>query len=144
MTLLQALNLHIAAKKLSAKTIEDYCYNCDQYLPDWLDRPLAELGTDRAGVHERYARITNKNGTTTADVVFRIFRAIYNRGLREQSDFPANPAMSVDFHGQKRSKVDVEAERLTAWYMAVLGLSPVRRDLNLFMMLSGMRRTATC
>ncbi|MFT3761990.1 MAG: integrase arm-type DNA-binding domain-containing protein [Pseudoxanthomonas sp.] len=144
MTLRQALELHIAAKKLSAKTVEGYRYNCDQYLPDWLDTPLAELGADRAGVRERHARITKKNGATTADAVFRIFRAVYNRGLREHPDLPANPAMNVDFHGQKRRTVDVDADRLKAWGKAVLELSPVRRDLNLFMMLSGMRRTAAC
>ena len=35
------------------------------------------------------------------------------------------------------------AERLRAWGQAVMTLSPVKRDLNLFMILTGMRRTAT-
>jgi integrase len=143
-TLRQALDLHVAARPLSAKTVEGYRYNCAQYLSDWLDRPLADIGGDRVAVRERHARITRKSGATTADAVFRILRAVYNRGLREHPELPANPTANVDFHGQRRRKVDAGAEKLRAWGDAVLRLSPVRRDLHLFMLLTGMRRTATC
>ena len=68
-TLRDALDLHLAAKPLSPRTKEDYRYCCDQYLPDWLDKALAELGTDRAGVRERHRRITEKHGASTADTV---------------------------------------------------------------------------
>jgi integrase len=95
-------------------------------------------------VRERHVRITEKHGAPTADTVFRIFRAIYNRGLREHPDLPANPSANVDYHGLKRRKVDIEAERLKAWGKAVLELHPVRRDLHLFMILTGMRRTSAC
>lgn len=143
-TLREALNLHLAAKPLSPRTKSDYLYNCEQYLNDWLDRPLAELGTDRAGVRERHRRITDKHGAPSADNVFRVLRAVYNRGLREHPDLPANPTANVDYHGLRRRKVDVEANRLRAWGKAVLELHPVRRDLHLFMMLTGMRRTSAC
>ena len=143
-TLREALDLHLAAKPLSARTKEDYRYCCEQYLPDWLDKALAELGASRAAVRERHVRITEKHGAPTADTVFRIFRAVYNRGLREHPDLPANPSANVDYHGLKRRKVDVEAERLKAWGKAVLELHPVRRDLHLFMILTGMRRTSAC
>lgn len=70
-TLRDALDLHLAAKPLSPRTKDDYRYCCDQYLPDWLDKALAEIGTDRAGVRERHRRITEKHGASTADTVFR-------------------------------------------------------------------------
>ncbi len=143
-TLRDALDLHLAAKPLSLRTKEDYRYCCDQYLPDWLDRALAELGTDRAGVRERHRRITEKHGASTADTVFRIFRAVYNRGLREHPELPANPTANVDYHGLRRRKVDSNADKLKAWGKAVLDLHPVRRDLHLFMILTGMRRTSAC
>ncbi|MCS0582130.1 integrase family protein [Massilia pinisoli] len=143
-TLRESLDLHLAAKPLSPRTKEDYRYNCEQYLEDWLDKPLAELGADRAGMRERHRRITERHGAPSADNVFRIFRALYNRGLREHPDLPPNPTANVDYHGLRRRKVDVEAERLLAWGKAVLGLHPVRRDLHLFMMLTGMRRTSAC
>ena len=143
-TLRDALDLHLAAKPLSPRTKEDYRYNCEQYLADWLDKPLAELGADRAGVRERHRKITEKHGAPSADNVFRVLRAVYNRGLREHPDLPSNPTTNVDYHGLRRRKVDVEAERLRAWGKAVLSLHPVRRDLHLFMILTGMRRTSAC
>jgi len=143
-TLREALDLHLAAKPLSSRTKEDYRYNCEQYLADWLDRPLAEVGADRAAVRERHRRITTKHGAPSADSVFRVFRAVYNRGLREHPDLPPNPCGNVDYHGLRRRKVDAGADRLKVWGAAVLGLHPVRRDLNLFMLLTGMRRTSVC
>ena len=129
-TLRDALDLHLAAKPLSPRTKDDYRYCCDQYLPDWLDKALAEIGTDRAGVRERHRRITEKHGASTADTVFRIFRAVYNRGLREHPELPANPTANVDYHGLRRRKVDSNADKLRAWGKAVLALHPVRRDLQ--------------
>ena len=143
-TLREALDLHLAAKPLSERTKEDYRYNCEQYLADWLDKPLAELGADRAGVRERHRKITEKHGAPSADNVFRIFRAVYNRGLREHPELPPNPCGNVDYHGLRRRKVDAPTDRLKAWGKAVLGLHPVRRDLHLFMILTGMRRTSAC
>ena len=143
-TLREALDLHLAAKPLSLSTKEGYRYNCGQYLKDWLDKPLAEIGSDRAGVRERHRKITERHGGPSADSVLRILRAIYNRGLREHPELPANPTANVDFHGLRRRKVDVEGERLRLWGQTVLDLHPVRRDLHLFMMLTGMRRTSAC
>lgn len=143
-TLRDALDLHLGAKPLSPRTKEDYRYNCEQYLGEWMDKPLAELGADRAGVRERHRRITEKHGAPSADNVFRIFRAVYNRGLREHPDLPANPTANVDYHGLRRRKVDSNADKLKAWGKAVLDLHPVRRDLHLFMILTGMRRTSAC
>jgi integrase len=144
LTLREALDLHLAAKPLSQRTKEDYRYNCEQYLEDWMDKALAELGADRAAVRERHVRITEKHGAPSADNVFRIFRAVYNRGLREHPELPANPTANVDYHGLRRRKVDADADRLRAWGRAVLQLHPIRRDLHLFMLLSGMRRTSAC
>jgi integrase len=141
-TLRQALELHLSAKPLSERTVEDYRYYCDQYLGDWLDKTLEEIGTDRAAVRERHAKLSKKNGKTTADSAYRILRAVYNRGLREHPDLPPNPTGNVDYHGQRRRKVDANADKLKAWGKAVLGLSPIRRDMHLFFILTGMRRTA--
>ncbi|EPO4284808.1 tyrosine-type recombinase/integrase [Pseudomonas aeruginosa] len=143
-TLRGALDLHLAAKPLSQRTKDDYRYNCEQYLADWLDKPLAEIGADRAAVRERHRKITEKHGAPSADSVFRVLRAVYNRGLREHPDLPPNPTTNVDYHGVRRRKVEVDAERLLAWGKAVLSLNPVRRDLHLFMILTGMRRTSVC
>lgn len=144
MTLRQAMEMHLAAKKLSARTDEGYRYLMSQYLSDWLDKPLMDIGANRASVRERHKSITTKNGAPVADGTFRVFRALYNRGLREHPDLPPNPATNIDFHGLKRRKVEASANQLKEWGRAVLQLNPVRRDLHLFLLLSGMRKTAAC
>jgi integrase len=115
-----------------------------QYLGDWSRRTIEEIGRDRVGVRERHRRISENNGRATADSVMRVLRAVYNRARREHPDLPPNPCENVDFHGVRRRTVDLAPERLRAWGQAVLGLKPIRRDLQLFMMLTGMRRTASC
>lgn len=144
-TLGETLELHLSAKALSAQTLKQYRYNCEQYLGDWMGRPLAELGADRAAIRERHAQMTARHGVATADGVMRVLRAVYNRGLREHPDLPSNPTANVDFHGVQRRRVDAAEDRLRAWGRAVVALdNPVRRDLHLFMILTGMRRTAAC
>lgn len=143
-TLRDAMEMHLSARALSEVTRSGYRYNIEQYLPDWIDRPLAELGADRSGARDRHRRIGEAHGPTVADNAFRIFRAIYNRGLRQHPDLPPNPTGNVDFHGIARRKVDSNAGRLRAWGEAVLKLHPVRRDLHMFMLLTGMRRTSAC
>jgi hypothetical protein len=45
-TLRQALELHLASKPLSPKTVEGYRYVIENYLGDWMEKPLAEIGAD--------------------------------------------------------------------------------------------------
>lgn len=60
-------------------------------------------------------------------------------------DLPSNPTANVDFHGLQRRRVDADEDRLRAWGRAVVALdNPVRRDLHLFMILTGMSRTSAC
>jgi integrase len=73
----------------------------------------------------------------------RVLRAVYNRGMREHPDLPPHPCANVDFHGTRRRRVEAGPERLREWGKAVLTLSPVMRDLQLFVLLTGMRRTAS-
>jgi integrase len=75
----------------------------------------------------------------------RVLRSVYNRALRQFPDLPPNPVGNVDMNGMRRREVDASPDKLRAWGKAVLSLgNPVRRDLQLFMLLSGMRRTASC
>ena len=144
-TLREALDLHLGSRRLAEKTRSGYEYHVTYYLKDWLGRPLAEIGADRMGVRERHRRITANSGATTGDNVMRILRSVYNRALRQFPDLPPNPVGNVDMNGTRRREVDANPDKLRAWGRAVLELgNPVRRDLQLFMILSGMRRTAAC
>ncbi|WP_329890289.1 integrase arm-type DNA-binding domain-containing protein [Stenotrophomonas muris] len=144
-TLREGLDLHLNSRRLADKTRSGYEYHVTYYLKDWLNRPLAEIGADRQGVRERHRRITERSGATSGDNVMRVLRSVYNRALRQFPDLPPNPVGNVDMNGMRRREVDANPEKLRAWGKAVLSLgNPVRRDLQLFMLLSGMRRTASC
>lgn len=144
-TLRGALDLHLHSRRLADKTRSGYEYHVTYYLKDWLDRPLAEIGADRQGVRERHRRITDRSGATTGDNVMRVLRSVYNRALRQFPELPSNPVGNVDMNGMRRREVDASPDKLKSWGKAVLSLgNPVRRDLQLFMLLSGMRRTASC
>lgn len=143
-TLGDALELHLDRRQLSSRTAHGYRYAVEHYLGDWMRRTVEEIGRDRIGVRERHRRITQNSGRATADAVMRVLRAVYSRARREHPELPPNPCENVDFHGARRRSVDLAPERLRAWGGAVLTLKPVRRDLQLFTILTGMRRTAAC
>jgi hypothetical protein len=103
-TLRQALDLHLGAQERSAKTEEGYRYQAEQYLSDWLDRPLCEIGADRTGVRERHRRLTERHGRATADCSMRVLRAVYNRGMREHPELPPNPCANVTARGAGGSR----------------------------------------
>jgi integrase len=143
-TLDGALEMHLDGRRRSPRTEEGYRYAIAQYVGDWRRRTVEEIGRDRIGVRERHRRLTQDHGRATADAVMRVLRAVYNRARREHPDLPPNPCENVDFHGPRRRSVNLGPERLRGWGRAALRLKPVRRDLQLFMILTGMRRTAAC
>lgn len=144
-TLRQAIEMVLAAKPHSPRTAADYWAYGRRYMKDWLDKPLRELGEDRAAVRDRHARIAKNHGKTVADYTMRIFRAAYRRARRQHPDLPEPPTVNIDFSLPRRRKVELDAKRLLAWGRATLALkNPVRRDAHLFMLLTGMRRSAAC
>ncbi len=140
----EALELHLKSRRLSQRTKDEYRYTIETYLKDWLDRPLDAIGRDRRPVRERHANLTERSGLATADSVMRVLRAVYNRAAREYLDLPRNPTESVDFHGtRRRSTTLVHPGVLVKWAKAVAAIeNPVRADLQRFVLLSAMRRTA--
>ncbi|MCW5803459.1 MAG: integrase family protein [Deltaproteobacteria bacterium] len=128
------------------------------YLKAWLGRPLASIaGKDARGRHEE---ITRDNGPHVANRVMRELRAIWNHvatesaagtidGLPEGTVFPGNPTVTVRWNTEggatdlvERRGEPIPWARLPAWHAAVLALvSGVRRDYNLVVLLTGLRRS---
>ena len=118
-TLREGLEIHLATRDLAESTVTGYRTMARLHLSDWLDRPLRELGEDRAAVRERHLRVTLLHGRTSADYALRVLRLAYNRALRQCPDLPLNPCVNVDFNGTRRRKVDLDPDRLRAWGRAV-------------------------
>lgn len=143
-TLREAIERHLKAKALAPRTREDYERLMKSHLAGLLDRPLRELGEDRSAVRALHEKLARDVGRRRADYAMQLLRAAYRRARREHPDLPAPPTEVVEFKGYVPRKIETSGEKLRAWGAAVVTLSPVRRDLHLFMFLTGMRRTAAC
>lgn len=122
------------------------------YLKAWLHRPLREITAREC--REKHADISLRCGMHVANRVMRELRSLWNHVSREalvdDSTWPANPTMAVNWHaGDRPGFVERRREPLTwgklpEWRLALDKLSPVRRDYNLVVLLTGLRRTDAC
>lgn len=137
----EALDAHMGSnKKRSQRTLDDYRYLSDQYLSDWLKRPLSEI--TRKDCRERHQKIGTDNGPYVANHTFRVFRAAYNNALKIHEELGVNPTIAVDWFPEERRKAAIPSATLAAWHKEIIGLSnPIRRDYNLFVLFTGLRRT---
>ncbi|MBG5636210.1 integrase family protein [Pseudomonas aeruginosa] len=139
-TFADALDLHLKSnKKRSERTLKDYRYLSDQYLSDWLKKPLTEI--TRKDCRERHRKIGEKNGPYVANSVFRVFRAAYNHALKIHDELGVNPTIAVDWFPEERRKAAIPSTDLTAWYKEVTAMTNnIRRDYLRFVLFTGLRR----
>jgi integrase len=146
-----ALEAYIAGnKKLRPSSINGYRGWCEQHLGDWLDRPLGEI--TRTMVEQRHADISAKietkpngySGQSTANAVFRAFRAIYNFAADRDEALPPNPVKILKrrwFEDKRRERM-VRFDQLLAFYAAVCDLeNQVAADYIKLLLFTGLRRT---
>lgn len=129
------------AKKRSERTIQqlDDCVN--RLLAGWLDVSLAELADNPSAVAEEHERITRDHGPYAANRAMAALRAIYNFAHKRDRSLPeVNPTVDVIFNPEHRRNTGMSLRQLTGWFKRLEALSnPVRRELHLFMLLSGLR-----
>lgn len=144
MTLASAWELyqgHLAAKSRSEKTIEGYEYIMSKYLKTWLPKALEDIS--REDVHRKHRTLGKSSGPYTANGVFRVFRAVYNRARRQRKDLPENPCENIDWFPEHRRPTKLAQASLADWYKEVMTLpEPVRRDYLRLVLFSGLRRTS--
>lgn len=140
-TLQGAADLYFSAnkKKRAAKTVKWYEDALRIHFKDWNNKPLAEL--TREMVRTRHRRIGKKSGTYAANGALRVFRAVYNRAMKQHADLPANPTINVDWYEEKPREAAMLDDQLADWFKDVVALpNPVRNDYYLFVLFSGLRR----
>lgn len=140
MTFGEALLMHLGSnKRRSERTTSGYRYLADQYLADWLNRPLMEF--TRKECRDRHQKIGVDHGHYAANSAFRVFRAVYNAALKVHEELGVNPTVAVYWFPEQRRKAAILSADLAAWYREVLELTnPIRRDYLLFVMFTGLRR----
>ncbi len=139
-TLRQAIEWHVTSMKarrcapLSMSTLRD---SLARHLGDWLDRPLSSIrASECASRHQKIA------GRYAANRVMQAFRACWRTAANRLDDLPPCPIRAVTFHKTVRRREPIELTELSKWARAVDAIqNPVRRDLQLFILLTGLRST---
>lgn len=114
-------------------------------LSDWQRRPLAEI--TRQDVLARHKNLTKERGPVAANNVLRWFRAVYNAAMLVHENLPPNPTFVMGdwWNKEVRKRAPVAWDRLGDWSLWVDGelrlRNPVRADLFLFLLFTGLRST---
>ena len=157
LTFQQAWQLYRAAitkEGKSQRTIADYQDKFQRHLKQWHERPLAtitreEVTREHGAITERArsSRLGNKyaSGKYAANGCMRFARAVWNfaKNELETPGLPdRNPFRSSKlYHKERARETGMGAGDLANWWTEVQALSnPIRRDLHLFTLLSGLRR----
>jgi integrase len=138
----------------SLRTIADYEDKFNRHLKAWHDRPLGSI--KREDVVQEHAAITERarrlragqkysSGKYAANGTMRFARAVWNHakdeletpGLPERNPFRSGKL----FHKERARETGMGAADLPAWWTQLQAISnPIRRELHLFTLLSGLRR----
>ena len=139
-TLRQALEEHIASMKAasrSERSIKKMRDELTRHVADWMDTPLVQLR--RADCIDRHRAITTSAGPVQANRTLRMVRACWNSARRRFEELPEHPVRVV-FNTERRRREPITWDDLPAWAENVNALTnPVRRDLNWFLLLTGLR-----
>jgi integrase len=143
-TLSAATALHVARmrkKEASARGISTLELEVERFLAPWKARPLHTITrTDCRELHEQITSAADeRGGPYIANRVMRHLRAIWNTALKE-NDLPANPTIAVHWNKEERRQEPIPWGKLPAWRKALDGISEIRRDYNLVVLLTGIRR----
>ncbi len=142
-TLRDGLELHVLnmrKRRCSQRSIETIEDEVPRLLASWMDRPIAEMrGADLAGVHDELTRADKKYA---ANRIVAHVSAIWNSLDRVHELEGRNPARAVVRNPYTPRRERIADHDLKAWHDKVLALSPVRRDLQLFVLFTGMRSEA--
>lgn len=142
-TLKAYVELYVEHHPLSEGSKLGYSAMMRTHLEDWLDLSLPTITGHM--VEKRYHELVKNKGAATANLCMRIFRAVYNYAANRDRTMPANPALMLKRQWKKveRRTRSVGAKRMAAFYAAVLKLeNPIQRDYILFLLFTGLRRTA--
>jgi len=142
-TLGEAVELHVdamRAKECAQVSIDEVRASVGRYLNGWTARGLAGLRRDECA--RRHRIITERHGPYVANRAMAVLRACYNSARRVHAELPANPVEAVTFNPVRRRREPIAWEDLPAWGETVASLrNPMRRDLQLFLLLTGLRST---
>lgn len=135
-TLSQVMDRYTDGRDLSPHTVEDYRYNLDNYLKPIRRRAVADI--TRSDVRDIYDTLRRRSGETTAAAAMRTLRLLVNEARRIDETIGENPVSAIRVPQPRRREVG-ELD-LKDWWKRTENLTPIRRDMHRFFLLSGLRR----
>lgn len=141
-TVKEALELHgkdMRKRDCAAVSIEFVERDIAKYLHDWLTRPLADLG--KLECVQRHTKLSTERGPVIANRVMKSFGAAYRGAVRvyeHLADVP--PTKAIRWNPSRRRRAPIAWNELPAWWAKVQAMhNPIRRDLQLLMVFTGLR-----
>lgn len=156
-TLQQALDLYLSGRKLKDRTARHNAYLIQHYFSMFLRRELKLLTP--ALMVARFDKITTESGEATANLAFRVFRAVYNfaRAATATNDgtatLPENPAERISslrkWHRPRRKQTYLTDDLIGPFFTSLeairfeprKGQGKTFSDYAEFLLRSGLRRT---
>lgn len=129
------------------RTIEGYAQTVDRLMPAWLNVPLRKFADKPHLVEERHFEITKAHGPYTANGFGRTFRRLYRyaQAKLDRTLPTIQWGQVITWNAEKRDHSGMSESDLGGWFgqLAVLR-NAVRREMHLFLLLSGSRPEALC
>jgi integrase len=117
-------------------------------LVEWGDKALKDIS--RQDVLRMHKRLSKERGPVAANNVLKWFRSVYNAAMIIHEDLPQNPCVVLGDYWNKeyRRRDPITWCQIQRWFHAVnvqlRERNPIRADLHLFILFSGLRRTDAC
>ncbi|MFZ2315830.1 MAG: tyrosine-type recombinase/integrase [Gammaproteobacteria bacterium] len=157
-TLQQAFDDYLHARKsLKQTTIDDYKRVLKQVMPDWLNKPIANISRDM--IANRHAKFGDSNSKARANLCMRLLRAIFNYAIYQYQTEDGKNVININpvkflsharsWYRIERKQTIVKQHQLADWYRGVAALSEryqfdhaaLWQDYFMLILLTGLRRT---
>ncbi|MGJ8757418.1 integrase arm-type DNA-binding domain-containing protein [Acinetobacter sp. HC8-3S] len=89
-TLVEAYSVYIDERELKPRTLDDYSDVINGYLSDWKDIKLKDI--NRKMIQDKHKELSERS-KAQANMVMRVFRAIYNFSIEHYLDDDENPIL---------------------------------------------------
>jgi integrase len=144
-TLRDALAMHVRAMRnddCAERSIETIESEIPRLLPEFMDRPIVDI--KRSTLRELHDRLVDEEKPFLARRIKAQVSAVWNtlEGASDEGLDGKNPSSGWNAVKYTPSRERLDAHEMPGWYAKVTGLAPVRRDLQLFCLFTGMRSEA--
>lgn len=144
LTLGEAIKMHVENMrrlKRSVRSITCFETESKKFFKDWLERPLASI--TREDCRNRHDTLTKKHGLFSGNRSMRHLRAAYMDAAKAYETLPPRaPTIAVTWNPEHASTKCLQWSEIAAWWRDVASVgSPVRRDIQYLILLTGLRST---